>query len=187
MEINEENLSRIVLSLLESLKDPRSSVDRIGKDLESIGVEYCVIGGISLGAHNYIRATEDLDILVSKRTYDLISKELIGKGYTYRPGTKRNLFYHSATGKLEVDILIEGGTEGTFVLPNPIKIRKKMFGVWYIDLPNLIQFKLESGRPKDIQDIMQLIELNTLDASFSTHIDQKYRGKFLQIMKKVRV
>lgn len=106
---------------------------------------------------------------------------MIGKGYTYRPGSKKNLYLHTGLGKLPLDILIEDDKEGNFNLPDPKNIRQKISGVWYLTLNKLIEFKFESNRPQDIQDILQLIKNNDLKKSFATKLKEQYKNKFINL------
>ncbi len=170
-----------LLALVESLYAPSYQVSNVAKDLDELGIEYCIIGGIALGVHNYLRYTEDIDILVSKSSASKI-QELIGHGYTLRPGSNKNLTYTIGPKRIPIDILVEGDIEGDVSLPNPVNVRVKLFGVWYLDLPSLIEFKLNAGRDKDISDVRELIKANSLDQSFSTGLNSSVRSKFLSLL-----
>lgn len=180
--MNSDIINKISKMVIESFKNPLSFVYDVSRDFKDQGIDYAIIGAISLGVHNYIRHTDDIDILVSKKTSHLL-KNLIGNGYTLRPGSNKNMYFHSPVGKIEIDILIEGQREGDVMMPDPIKIRNKISKVWYINLPNLIDLKILSGRGQDIEDIKSLIRENDLDDSFVRKI--KNKKKFLKIIKEI--
>jgi len=173
-------LDAFVHASIQNMLTPRGQVDSVAKDFEAVGVKYCVVGGLALGAHNYIRATEDIDLLVSKDTFHLIDEKLVGLGYTYRPGSK-NLHYHAPGKKIEVDILVEGENNEGFVLPSPVAIRQKLFGVWYADIRSLIILKLSSKRARDKSDVLSLIEANSLEKSWVSNVPLALQMKWLSL------
>jgi predicted nucleotidyltransferase len=158
---NPTSASRVLQILIEMMKDITKDIKTIHQDFTELGIEYCVIGGMALEIYNYKRSTEDIDVLISKKSVPLL-KKLIGRGYTYRPGSKKNLYYHSAYWKVPVDILVEGDDNYGFIMPNPVKVRNKLYGSWYITLENLIDLKEKANRAVDINDVEQLKRINGL-------------------------
>lgn len=175
-------VTRISKYVIEVLGSPVTYVSEIARDFEDHNIEYAIVGGIAVRVYNYLRNTDDIDFLVSKKTEKNL-KKLLGRGYSLRPGTKRNLYFLGGTHKIEIDILVEGDKEGGMVLPNPIKVRKKISGVWYLNLTSLVDFKLASKRAHDIVDVETLIKVNDLDNSFAKLLIHK--KKFLNLMKKI--
>lgn len=47
-----------------SVKDTTSPFERLLADLVRSGVDYAVVGGVAVSLNGFIRATDDLDILV---------------------------------------------------------------------------------------------------------------------------
>lgn len=161
-KITANELLQVVESVMAETLSPHSQGVLIAKDFEESEIEYCIVGGVALGVYNYKRFTEDLDILVSKKTEKLIDEHLVGNGYTKRPGSIRNLYYHTMTGKIPVDIIIEGDNKSGFVVPNPRDVRVKLTGAWFLSLKALITMKLSTSRPEDKQDVAKLISVNDL-------------------------
>lgn len=171
-----------ILFLLEQMNSPFVQLDTIVQDFEEVGIDYCIIGGMSLPIHNYKRQTHDVDILVSKESFLKIEKYLIGQGYTRRPGSSKNLYFYTGTKKIPIDILVEGDNESGFILPNPQKIRYRTSGAWYIDLPQLINFKLNAKEPRHINDVINLIKANKLDKTFAKKLPVSIRQEFLKLI-----
>lgn len=179
--MNSDIIKKITMLVAESINSPTIYIRDITRDLEDQKIEYAVIGAQALRIHNYVRNTEDIDILISKKTAKKL-KKLIGHGYTLIPGSTKNLYYHSPVRKIQIDILIEGQKEGKITMPDPTKIRMKINKVWYVDLANLINLKIDSGRSRDLEDVKILIDENDLDKSFAEKI--KNKKKFLKLLLK---
>jgi hypothetical protein len=175
----------ILIELLNEVLNlnPSNLVGTITRDFEEAGIIYCVIGGMSLSPYNYARYTDDVDLIVSKDTFKLIKKHLVGKaGYVNRPGSTKNISYQLSSGKkIPIDILIEGDKENNFIIPSPKDIRTKINGIWYVSLLKLIELKLESSRPRDLQDILNLIINNELTQKYSVNLAKQYQKKFVDL------
>jgi hypothetical protein len=184
-----EPLAKKMISVLNDIilesEDTEAHLRSVVRDFDECGIDYAIIGGFAVRAHNFVRFTEDIDFLVSKEGMREIHNKLIGKGYTLRPGSNKNLFLITGKGRYPIDILVEGDREGDVSLPNPKSVRMKMFGAWYLTLDELLNFKLRAGRGKDDLDVSQLIELNGLDSFYANRLDADVRDKFLKIISKV--
>ncbi len=182
LDLDEKDFIRKLVNIVSG--DIHNIATEIAKDFNELNLEYCIIGGIALAPYNFSRATEDVDFLVSKKAFKTIESELIGRGYTFIPGSKKNMWYHSGTKKTRIDILIEGDRNNGQLMPNPLSVRKKISGVWYLSLTHLIEFKIIAGRPQDLVDVIRLIKENSLDKDFSLKLDNKLRTKFLELYNK---
>jgi hypothetical protein len=159
-----------------------NQLSNLHSDLEAIGIEYCIIGGLALSPHNYIRMTTDIDIIVSKKTLSNLTK-LHGLGYTKRPGSDKNMYLHIMNSKIPIDVSVEGQVENNFILPNPKSFRKKINGIWYASLEGLIHLKLIASREQDISDIKILIKENELDINFYKSLPKETQELYLQLFK----
>lgn len=177
----EDNFSLLRL-LMEMQKDPANQLDRLHQDLTAVGVQYAYIGGLALRPHNFSRMTNDIDVLVSKETLSNL-KQLHGLGYTVRPGSTNNMYLHAGGFAINVDILVEGQKEGGFVLPDPVKVRQKIHGVWYVTLLGLITLKLQASRPQDIADVHRLIDANELTIEYAKNLPAHVRNVFISLFK----
>lgn len=165
---------------MEQLLTPAGQLKTIIQDFEEVGIDYCVLGGLALAIYNYDRATDDIDILVSRDSVSKIDKFLIGNGYTRRPGSTKDLYFHVCGRRIPIDILVEGDDKSGFVMPNPQKVRNRFFNVWYVDLPHLIAFKLNADEPRHVQDVLSLIKANELKKSFAKKLPPETKKMFLK-------
>lgn len=154
----------------------------IDSDFRAVGIEYAFVGGMALMPHNYIRMTQDIDILVSKETAHNLVK-LHGRGYTLRPGATNNMYLHVGDSRVPVDILIEGQNQDGIIMPDPSPIRTRINGVWFVTLVNLIKLKLQANRPQDLQDVAQLIEANRLSSTYVENLPEALHQRFLSLFK----
>lgn len=67
-------------------------------------------------------------------------------------------------------------------MPNPGKVRNRVFCVWYVDLPHLIAFKLNADEPRHVGDVLSLIKANKLKKSFAKKLPPGIRKTFLKIL-----
>ncbi len=156
MKVND----RLFRLIYEQMQDPKISLKTIAEDFDDNEIDYCIIGGISLSIYNYSRYTGDIDVLISKEGFEKLNKNLIGRGYVFRAGSKKNVYFTNGTTRIPMDFLIEGDKEGDFILPSPNEVKTKINGVWYLNFNNLLKFKLKSFREQDKVDIIKLIENN---------------------------
>src|SRR5512136_2667615 len=62
--------------------DPvHQTLRNIAARLDELGVAYAIAGGMALGAHRFVRATVDVDIVVTPEGLATIHRELEGLGY----------------------------------------------------------------------------------------------------------
>ena len=52
---------------------------RLTADLETVGIDYSVIGGIALNLHGYKRFTEDIDLLLNAEGLRTFQDELVAR------------------------------------------------------------------------------------------------------------
>lgn len=155
-----------------------SPLTSMHRDLTEVGIDYVIIGGVALGIYNYQRYTEDIDILVSKKSFPNL-KNLVGRGYIYNESNKC-LYLLLKDNRISIDIVLEGDNFG-IILPNPRKVRQKIAGIWVVNLPTLITLKLLSGRNKDLQDVLQLIKENNLDLRFANKLKEPASTLFKEV------
>src|SRR5688572_22880444 len=74
-----------------------TTLRQITRRLSDLGIPYAVVGGMAMFAHGFRRFTEDVDILVTRESMDVIRNELERLGYVQPAGTTTNL-RDTATG-----------------------------------------------------------------------------------------
>jgi hypothetical protein len=178
----------IAKNIVEIVSSPFHIVKEVVKILNDYGIDYAITGAIAMETYNYKRATDDIDIIISKEGFKKLQK-LEGRYFHFRHGTKKNFYYNASFGKVEVDIIVEGENKSGVVMPNPKTIRTKIGGIYYIHLKKLLELKLAGGNQKmreyDWPDVIRLIRENNLDNDYYTNF-LKYKKKYLELWEKAQ-
>ena len=159
---------------------------KITAKLDELGVAYAVAGGMALGAHHFVRATVDVDILVNLEGLKKVHDHLDGLGFVAPFAGSRNL-KDVETG-VRVEFLLEGqfpgdGKPKPVAFPKPGEASELINGIRYLRLPALIELKLASGmtnpgRLRDLADVQELIRVRALPREFAQQLNPFVRGKF---------
>ncbi len=170
------------------------SLREITSQLGKLGIPYAVMGGMALVAHGYRRTTEDVDILVSPASLDVIHQSLIGLGYRpLFPGSKN--VRDTRTG-VRIEFVVSGGFPGDgkpkpVAFPDPIAAGIEIDGIRYVNLPALIELKLASGmtnpgRVRDLADVQELIRQLSLPPAFADQLNPFVRSRFSDLAAAIR-
>ena len=171
------------------------TVARLGRDLESHGIEYAIIGAVALNAHGYLRFTADVDLILTREGLEVFHQKLVGLGY--RPafeGARKKL--RSTLNNVAVEIITEGefpgdGKPKPVSFPRPSAASVDIDGVRVVTLEKLIELKLASGmtapdRLKDLADVQELIKVKHLAKDFADKLNPYVRGKYLELWNAVQ-
>ena len=143
----------------------------ISQKASEAGLPFLVIGGYAVMAHGFVRATDDLDLLVQSSRRDQWRQLLAGLGMkVYREAPAFMQFDPPPGGRLPVDLMLV--TEVVFEQmragAGPASVAGVSFGV--VSLLHLIALKchaIQYGKQlrclKDTEDLIQLIRINYLD------------------------
>ncbi len=132
---------------------------KIASILNDCNVTWAFVGGIAVAVHGYIRATEDVDVVILLTDLKKIDSALKKEGYIineepikfndgfelFRRVLIRGSFY------FVLDLLISPEQDGIFEGCLFSKFQNK--DVRVISKSKLLQMKRSAGRPKDILDI----------------------------------
>ena len=162
----------------------------ISERLDEAGIEHAVAGAIALGAHGVVRATEDVDLLITREGLARFKKEWLGRGYVdLRPGGKA---VRDTRNDVKIDFLITGDFPGDGQ-PKPIAFPEPSATVGDGDAPypvvsllRLLELKLASGmtaahRLQDLADVLRLIEVRQLPRETADELNPYVREKFLEL------
>ncbi len=158
----------------------------IAARLDALGIDYSIAGALSLAAHGLVRATEDVDVLLSRDGLERFKAEWLGRGYVnLRPGGKA--VRDTAEG-VKVDFLIEGdfpgdGAPKPVSFPSAIEASIASAGLRVLTLPRLVELKLASGmtaahRLQDLADVLRLIQVRKLPRDLASELDAYVRAKY---------
>ena len=150
----------------------------ISELLRANNVEGAIVGGVAVGLHGRVRATEDVDVLITADSSRL-GNLLTSAGFTFDASTrefsKRGVPTHLVT-RAEV-----GSRSFQFV---------DIDGIRTVSLADLINIKLRSGRDnilraRDLGDVVDLVRANRLTGDFTGRIDSDLRADFRRIVQAI--
>lgn len=177
----------------ESESKVHQALLKITKRLEALGVPYALVGGMAMFLHGYRRFTEDVDILVTKPSLELIHEKLEGLGYVPPFIGSKNL--RDAESGVKIEFLVTGGYPGDgkekpVSFPDPVAVFTVIEGIKVINLPTLVQLKLASGtapgRLKDLGDVQELIRSLDLAEAFADQLHESVRDQYRKLWNEVR-
>ena len=83
-----EALDRRVDAVLDFLGDyfmskspVHQAADEIAAHLEEAGIDYAIAGALALGVHGFVRATEDVHVIVTREGLERFKDRWLGRGY----------------------------------------------------------------------------------------------------------
>ena len=161
----------------------------IARRLTEMGLDYAIAGALCLAAHGVVRATEDVDVLVTRQGLDRFKASWLGRGYVnLRPGGKA---VKDTVNGVKVDFLIEGDYPGDgkpkpVCFPAPAAAGTEAGRFRVVTLPRLVELKLASGmtaphRLQDLADVLRLIEVAKLPRELGETLDPFVRAKYLEL------
>lgn len=165
---------------------------KISTRLDELGLPYVVVGGMALNLHGYVRATDDVDLLVTRATLATIHERLEGLGWVTPFAGSKNL--RDADTGVKVKFLVTGefpgdGKPKPVAFPDPVDVAVDVGGVKCISLPALVQLKLASGtaawRLKDLADVQEAIRVLSLPEAFADGLDPSVRDRFVELWEAV--
>lgn len=117
----------------------------VSERLTKEGVPHLLIGGLAVAAHGYVRATRDVDFLVSREDLSKLTGRPMTIGVTERVGTVDVDFVTPD----EQDTFLDGDLTIGFALADGIPVAV---------MPLLIFLKLRANRKRDQGDVVELIK-----------------------------
>lgn len=138
--------------------------------------DYCLIGGLALGAWGQVRATQDIDLLImldeTQRTRLLGLLEPFGfildvRWAEVNPLLKGRMTRLRHSG-YPVDLLVPQDAQEAQTLSRRRSVQLGDFSVWVCGPEDLILLKLKAGRPRDFEDVLSVIQHqgDKLDVSY---------------------
>jgi hypothetical protein len=174
-----------VYQTLENLKDR----------LTRAGIDYAVIGGMALTIHGYVRATQDVDLLMTAQGLEAFRSSLVGRGFVPAFAGATKVFKDAETG-VSVEIITTGefpgdGKPKSVSFPDPAVAAVELDGIRVLRLTTLVELKLASGltapdRLKDLADVQELIRTLNLPESLADEIDESVRPEYLKLYRSVQ-
>jgi hypothetical protein len=166
--------------------DVQLAAQRLAAALNDLGIDYVICGALAVTAHGHARMTQDVDVLLTVEGLARFKERWLGRGWVERfPGSKG---LRDAEHDVKIDVLLAGDYPGDgkpkpVRFPDPATVALDLGGTKTITLPRLIELKLASGmtapdRPRDLDDVIQLVRVNELPRSFADELDPWVRAKY---------
>lgn len=158
------------------------------RTLDELGVPYAIAGAMALNAYGYERVTTDVDVVLTRDGLAKLKEKKLGLAYSEKFPGSRGL--RDTENKVDIDVLITGEFPGDGK-PKPVAFPDPATATTVghhrvVALPKLVELKLASGmtaphRLKDLADILELVRVTKLPASFADSLDPYVREKFLEL------
>ena len=150
----------------------------IFKELNKIGVDYLVVGGLAVNFHGVPRMTYDIDLMILLEQENILKVVTKLTQWGYKPKipidprdladeTKRNswvqekgmkaLNFYSETLPIgEIDIVIDTPVPYEELRNRAIRVELRDERIPVVSIHDLIQLKLRAGRKQDLADVEHL-------------------------------
>jgi hypothetical protein len=156
---------------------------------EQAGIQYALVGGMAVNAHQHPRTTKDVDFLITPQGMASFLRSYVPQEFEAFPGHPRR-FVDRATG-VTFDFLVTGrfpgsGQPGPIAYPDPESVSQTIDGTQVVNLQTLIELKLAAGRHKDFGDVVELIRVHNLDETFAPKIHPSKRADFIECLEEKR-
>lgn len=163
----------------------RAALD-VSRRLAEDSIDHAIAGALCLGAHGVVRATEDVDVLITREGLARFKATWLGRGYVeLRPGGKA---IRDTINNVKIDFLIAGDYPGDgkpkpVSFPEPSSVSEPLDELRVVTLPRFVEIKLASGmtaphRLQDLADVLRLIEVRQLPRELQTELDPYVRAKY---------
>jgi hypothetical protein len=170
------------------------TLQNLGRNLSQAGIDYAIVGGMALVMHGYVRATQDVDVLLTQEGLAEFQRSLLGRGFVAAfPGATR--MFRDTTTDVVVEILLTGefpgdGKPKPVSFPNPAVVAVEREGIRVLSLTALIELKLASGlsaadRLKDLADVQELIRALQLSEALALQLNESVRETYRQFWRAV--
>jgi hypothetical protein len=163
--------------------------------LDVLEIPYAILGALALNAYGYLRATVDVDVLVTREGLERFRAAVLGRGYVEKFPGSRGL--RDTARKVDIDVVLAGdypgdGLEKPVRFPDPAAVAVKGETFALVPLETLIELKIASGmtaphRLRDLADVIELIRVNSLPANYRERLHPYVRDRFTELWRAAQV
>lgn len=156
---------------------------KLRQRLREAELPHIFMGAVALNAHDYRRASEDVDLCMRAADLERFRSLFVGTVYQQVAGRARK-FYDPQT-QVTFDILVAGELAGNTRKQRSVRFPDPSEAQAIRDTPvpslaRLIELKLATWRYKDWGDVVELIRIHNLDESFAEQLDSTMRSPYVQ-------
>jgi hypothetical protein len=169
--------------------DVQKAARRIASRLEELKIPYSICGGLAVVAHGHLRLTQGVVVLLTPDGLARFEQECVGRGWVEIFAGSRGV--RDTEHNVQIDILLTGSFPGDgkpkeIRFPDPSEAGLDLGDVRVLKLDTLLELKLASGmtapdRPRDLDDVIQLIRSNHLPKAHGARPDPSVRAKFEEL------
>ena len=94
----EAALERMGAYFMDASPLQRAAAD-IARRLTDLGIDYAIAGALCLAAHGVVRATEDVDVLITREGLEAFKRQWLGRGYVECSAGRQGRAGHDARGE----------------------------------------------------------------------------------------
>lgn len=170
-----------------------TTLRRIARKLDEIGIPYAVAGGMAAFYHGYRRFTEDVDIIVTQDGLRIIHENLEGRGYL--PPFRGSKHLRDTESGVRVEFLISGtypgdGKPKPVAFPDPASASVVIDGIRFLAVERLVELKIVSGsmpgRRRDWGDVQELIRTLGLARELAQKLDRSVQDAYQMLWDEVQ-
>ena len=153
-------------------------------------ISFAVAGALAANAHGHVRTTEDVDILMRPEDLRAFKQQWLGKGWVEKFSGSKGI--RDTVHNVNIVVLLTGDYPGDgrpkpVIFPDPSAASEPDDeGIRILTLPVLLELKLASGmtapdRPRDLDDVIQLIRANELSKDYADQLNPYVQPKFNEL------
>jgi hypothetical protein len=157
--------------------------------LSALDISYAIVGALALNAYGYMRATIDVNVLLTRDGLDRFKEANLGRGYLEKLPGSRGL--RDTANEVPIDVVVTGdypgdGKEKPVSFPDPGEYAVTGAGYALLPLETLIELKIASGmtaphRLRDLADVIELIRVNGLTKDFAGTLSPYVGETYLEL------
>ncbi|MFN6138939.1 MAG: hypothetical protein ACK480_10655 [Planctomycetota bacterium] len=169
---------------------------RLARILDEMKIPFAIAGAMAANVHGHKRTTADVNILIRREDLVRFKSKHIGLGWMDKFEGSKN--FKDTITSVNVDTLIVGDYPGdglpkpvAFPAPEDVSFRNDE-GIPFITLETLLELKIACGttvlhRPRDLDDVIQLIRVNRLPLEFAQKLNPFVVGKYQELWQAAQV
>jgi hypothetical protein len=165
------------------------ALSKLISTLEEEKIPYAIAGAMALNEYGYLRATSDVDVLLTAAGLAQLKAKILGRGYLEKFAGSKGL--RDTENNVVIDVLLTGDYPGDgkpkpVSFPDPAVIARSGRRGSFLPVEILVELKLASGisalhRLKDLSDVLELVRAASLPRSMAAKLDASVRAKYIEL------
>jgi hypothetical protein len=182
----EEPMKRTITTALALHAARRADLEEVTADLDELGLDHVVVGGLAVFHHGFSRFTDDVDIVVDQDKLHRFKESDKFKVNEDGCGPDFWSVEHLSSG-VHLDVLVGGGRS----FPRTSELQRSGNDAKYVSLNDLVVLKSSRGELLDLGDVERLLQKNGVSAVdwdhvFSLVTDTRKRKKLEDVIERVK-